>query len=1104
VTHYRVWIVFTNIDRVEAFNDLIKTHFAKEEAESSSRKKKRQKNEEHSIPGTWKHVKYSDLVHVICQTYMSTHDEVLDITFDHAASSVMNGVADDMEDDEVEDPVSSLIFRISAHRTFDSDQHDRRMDEWDVSPECLDIASYVTDPDDSTPQFLIPKERAKHFQRLSGNGAYAWLSDVDSLHEFCLPHITPTKRDMKEAVQHSLAVAGLNITDMSDEQVEDHLRSTVQGAYLKTPIRRSEVVSAIKNNSWSVDVLRVALPAQYELQMTSHKLLEDVRNGYAEGNLPLEAVQYVDNYLLSLAKSLVTPGLVIEGFPSGPQRVTEQHSLDVASFNAIMQGRNKRQAGILKAYYFPQIPQDAKKTMARPSFWFRTLAEYFFYDAALSGQQVQINMGVNSIAYGVDYPGFGKSVHIMATGPPAVGKSWAFKVAQANICAGKVYVCNSESKYAATYQNIVEQCVVIQDENENAKSESGTTGQLQSILVDGVVTRVRADVDKKEAVSNTIANRRSQVVAGNDRHKNEALSSRYLHLQVTGDVDVKQASAYRKQSDSYALGCLSNKVMTGRTVAVWMMVMVGLLPEPDTRAFEVFCAIHAAIFPDSVLKENPRTKDQVLTMATFSSLMHQISYYERINAGVELKDLFCVSFLNFLRQNWVVDPYSIIFASMTQLGGTDPQAKFKVLSLLKNHIQRDAQDRVVKSACCKYYKTTLYREAPVIQDLTNEIGIGYAIFEDIVQTLMVKSGAQLPLVITESQGYKNHFYCILPQGCANIRTLSGVEKVIVQYLFKQKAKALVSSNQDSLVFPQHVRQAILQMRVDGLKDCSDSEINAAVESLAACGIHFYSDDPVLKLDRSAQVMIVQPHQTDGCVLATPGGFNDPDFTGNVWCKGGMILKPCIEWKMDAWDEYNAIISGHDPLIEEKQRDEGRVIDYFMHTMQTPGQGGEEEEVYTGITNKGEVLMHEVQPVTSSLFVNNPDYRPSSTRRMSTGAPEQEANNFFAPGSVKVDVKEYTSLMEQAQTKRMESMLYGHDMERKIYGKGGLLFDVDDAESVQGDETEEETDGSSDESSSDERDQDDLAQQLGKKAKKRMRKRSGGAVAKRRKFDSFNA
>ena len=83
---------------------------------------------------------------------------------------------------------------------------------------------------------------------------------------------------------------------------------------MKTPIRRSEVVSAVENNSWSNDVLRVALPAQYELQMTSHKLLGDVRNGYAEGNLELGAVRYVDNYLLSLAKSLVTPGLVIEGF----------------------------------------------------------------------------------------------------------------------------------------------------------------------------------------------------------------------------------------------------------------------------------------------------------------------------------------------------------------------------------------------------------------------------------------------------------------------------------------------------------------------------------------------------------------------------------------------------------------------------------------------------------------------------------------------------------------------------------------------------------------------------------------------------------------------
>lgn len=60
----------------------------------------------------------------------------------------------------------------------------------------------------------------------------------------------------------------------------------------------------------------------------------------------------------------------------------------------------------------------------------------------------------------------------------------------------------------------------------------------------------------------------------------------------------------------------------------------------------------------------------------------------------------------------------------------------------------------------------------------------------------------------------------------------------------------------------------------------------------------------------------------------------------------------------------------------------------------------------------------------------------------------------------------------------------------------------DADSDQGDVTEEETDGETDDSSEDEQDQSDFAQQLSNKARKRMRKRSGGPVVKRSKFDTL--
>lgn len=472
-----------------------------------------------------------------------------------------------------------------------------------------------------------------------------------------------------------------------------------------------------------------------------------------------------------------------------------------------------------------------------------------------------------------------------------------------------------------------------------------------------------------------------------------------------------------------------------------MMVMLGLCEEPDTRPFEVFCAIHSAVFKDSVLKENPRIKQMVLTMATYSSLGHMLSYYERIDSVDELEDLFSVTFLSFLRCNWVLDPYSIVFACTTQLTGVDPQARYKVLSLLKNHVQRDAQDRVLRSADMKYLRTSLYVDAPILQDLTNELGIGYAIFEAVVQDLMVKSAAQMPIIITESQGYKKDFYCILPQGCSTIRTLSGVENAIVKHLYSHKARALVSSDQKSLVFPQHVRNSVLKehLRPTSLENVSDVQMDSAITSLDACGISFYGDNPTLRTDQSAQVMVVQPHETPGSILADPGSLLDPEFSGNVWFKPGLVMNKVVVWKGDDFVEYEKIRNGRDPLIEEKQNKEARVIDYFMHAMQTPREGADPEELYTGIHNNGEVIIHEVQPVQDELRIVNPDFRPSSSRRMSTGAPIIKTSTFFDHTKRNVDIRQYTGLMEVAQTARMETMLYGQDTAKKVYGEGGLLF-----------------------------------------------------------------
>ena len=1024
------------------FNESIKTFFASAAAESG-RKRKFTKHEA-DLPTSWKTVTYRDLVDVICQSFMSSSDEVLDLTFDFAGSDV-NGLDEDEDDEIVSDPPRSLVYRISAGRCFESPAHDIRMDAWDVSPEQRDILTYVSDPEDGPPQFMIPEERAEYFQRLSGRGAFTWLEDVDNLRTFCLPHVQPSVQEKRDAVAMSMSLGGMSMPeDMSDESVAEYLRSTHQGAYMNTPIQRSDVASAVSGNSWSDSVVRTALPMQHEIQMNSRKLIEDVETACREGKLTIEDAMFTDKHLLSLAKSLVVPGTIMGGFPSGPQRVTEHYKRDAATFHGILNGRDKKQSEILQSFYFPQMAEECKGIMSWQTYWYRTQAEFYYYDGALSAQQTRINLAVYAIGFGVDYPGFGYPCHIMATGPPAVGKSWAMKAAQENLNSGKYYACNSESKYAATFKNFTEQVLFMVDEDETAKAQSGTTGQLQSILVDGVITRVRADVDKNMAVTTTVPNRRYELKAGNDNFVNAALSSRYIHVHQTTANDDGQASAFRNRSASHPLGCLAQKVLSGRTVAPWMFLMLGLIPEPDTRPYEVYCAIHSAVFSDSILRHNPRVKQMVLTMSLFTSLMHMISFYERRTPTKQLKDLFTVDFLNFLRCNWVVDPYSIIFSANIQLCGMDPNAEFKCLSLLKNHIKRDPQDRIVMSSCCNYWMTSLAVGDKVLQDLTNEIGIGYAIFEKVVSKLMVKTAAQHPAIIVEATGYKKDFYCIHPKHCNTIRTLSGVEKAIVEHLYSQKSKALVSSDQESLVFPQNVKNTVIKehLRPQSLKDLSESQIDAAISSLERCGIRFYADNPTLKLQLDAQVLVLQPHNTPGSENAVPGTLLDPDFTGDKWYKPGMVMPNVVKWAGAGIQEYEAILNGRDPLIIDQQNKEKKVIDNFLHCTTEPRDysKSEAEEVFLGMHDNGDVIMHECQPCTEPLLIVNPDYKPSSSRRLSTGGPAVASKCFFRTDRQKVDITEYQHLMKQAMMERAdETMMYGKDTVERVYRDEGSLF-----------------------------------------------------------------
>ena len=141
-----------------------------------------------------------------------------------------------------------------------------------------------------------------------------------------------------------------------------------------------------------------------------------------------------------------------------------------------------------------------------------------------------------------------------------------------------------------------------------------------------------------------------------------------------------------------------------------------------------------------------------------------------------------------------------------------------------------------------------------------------------------------------------------------------------------------------------------------------------------------------------------------------------------------------------FNEYEEIINGRDPLIIEKQTKEKKVINYFMHSMSDPRTSVNPEEVFLGVQNNGDVLMHECEPCSEGLTICNPDYKPSSSRRLSTGGPVIKAKRFFPSDRQKLNIVEFTGLMSKATQERVaEAMVYDQDATPLVYGENGLLF-----------------------------------------------------------------
>ena len=1006
------------------FYESIRQSFVADAAEGK-RKMKRVKVDSEEGICRWQDVTHSDMVNVICQSNMCSTDELLSLTFDHAAT----GVFDDAE--VLDDPETSFVYRTGIEYTFSSPAFAQKCDSWDVAGELRNIDTYWAEASDGeVSQFIIPAERRCDFKLICGNGVWNWLKDSNALMAFCLPDILPTKQDMRNAVFSSLATAGVTSRVLTDDEIEDYIRLTLEGAYLDTPITRSNALASTRAGDWSDCVIKDALPVQFEISQRAVMLRSKASAAVLQG-MNVEHMKFIDWTLLDKARAMSIPGVVIDGFPSGYQRVIGHNNQDVATFEAIVNSHDMNKKRALESYYFPTKGHDAVH-MSYATFFITATNEFLRHDAALTSQQTSIVMAVLAICFGVDHPGFNNPCHIKATGPPGLGKSYCQKAVQELVNVGKCFKCNSESKMASTFPGFPEQLLMLVDEDESATSIAGTTGQLQSEMVDGTITRARAFAEDNVTKISIQPCRRFRFTSANHNYKhNHAMRSRFISVQVTRKENSKKATIFRPKSNMYTLGCLAMRTLTGRTSAAWLAVMFGLVEEADTKPFEVFCAIHAAIFPDSVLKLSPRMKQMVLTMAKFKSLEMMISYYER-RVAAPLKSLFCLDFVQFLRANWIIDPYSICFSVQAQLKGIDPNATSKVLALLKNHLAWDPQGRVKFTEDHEYWITDLATSSPFLEAAADKIGLGLALMEQYLENAMTKDGTQKPAVCLHSSGRKE-FYCLAPESVATMRTLTAVEESIVEHLLANREDAYFSANMDSMVFKRSVKNAIVkpEFRPPLLKNVPETQINFALHNLAACGIYFYGADPVLQTPRDAQIAVLQVPNFPGSEQVVPGSFADPDFSGEKWYSKGPKMPGIVEWMGDSLQTYLAIRSNKDPVLEKEKQGQAEAIDYYMACM----DGEPDELIYTGLFDNGDTEFHEVVERPDPLMIENIDYKPT-TRRLSTGSTDSDTDVYFARDQKKVDITQYKNLMCLATEYRLKKMFYGQDEVPLVYKRDG--------------------------------------------------------------------
>lgn len=996
VIGYRLWVLLTSDSVTDSFLENCEESFG-ETSEQNSRTKRPKLADDRS---SWKSIKRADVPRVISQIYYGQLDELADVEYSTHNSAPVNVAStldsDSEEEDEdgvgggiatgVERNEKSILFRMGL-RMFSDEVQLHLMKGSGMPERCTKLDTYVSNGG-SNVVFHVAEGDASRFHRLNGGGKHGtWIKpDADILDGFVLPHVVPLPSEVRTYLMKLAHIVGgkaAAIRKMTDDEIMSTARKLLPPTELnpREPIRRSATATAL---TWSGQTVHLCLPLQAAVVAEWTGLREKAMNAWQSGRLTGKGVLRIDEEIIEFLSVLFSPGLTMDGLPEGYQRVRQAWAEDALAYKRIKEGHSERSKRVLKDHLFPKPPPSNMSWQTH----FLDQVNYFLQaHAGLNGQQALIGGTVWILSFLVDYSGFGKPCSVQAEGPPGLGKSYIMKVLCEIINAGKILKMNNYSVQAYTYPGMFEQTVLIMDENVNQGAKSGSTTDSQSRMCDGYLSRARANAELGRTEMWSTASRFVEFAACNYR-LNPAMASRYIRLPVTSEGREK---GFGKKSKDYAVLCLAMKIITGMTSAPWLFDMMKLC-EADDDLYDLFCEMHATVYEDSVLKQNPRLKEMVGTMALATSLFLAISLYHRTQEK-ELAEIFSLDLLQWLQVNWIVDPYSIWYSYSAQCKAYDVNRKEKVLSWLKNNLRKTAAGTIDFVETNTDYLITDYIEHDSrLESQADAIGLGIAILEEVLNELSVKKGAALPSVIRHSVG-KSTYFCVHRDHIKGQKTLTAAEKAIVDLLMSKKAQRHASADLSQWVYPKSVKLAITKnhLRPPSLSGCTEPELEQALTDLGSSfGFNIYGDSTSgLRgaMERNDVIATVDPIRLATSKKAAAGSILDTELTNEVYYTAARTMAGGCVVNAVKMTEYEDMLNGNDKTLVEAKRQEQKLLNTFF----TAVGAADGELIYNGVGDKSNISEYlEVELLEDDVKIPNPAFvckkRGSQVFR-DTDAPE---------------------------------------------------------------------------------------------------------------------